>query len=217
MGERIKLLIVDDHDLVREGLRAILGFEKDLELVGECRDGREAVQKTLEFSPDVILMDLEMPRMGGLQAIQEIREVNPDVRILVLTSFSDDDKVYSAIEAGALGYMLKDTSAETLIRAIHIVYNNEASLHPRIQSKLMKGLIKKPESVVENEQLSPREKDILALLARGMSNQEIADQLGISELTVRSHMSTILRKLDLTNRVQAALYALRMGMAKLEP
>ena len=173
MGERIKLLIVDDHDLVREGLRAILGFEKDLELVGECRDGREAVQKTLEFSPDVILMDLEMPRMGGLQAIQEIREVNPDVRILVLTSFSDDDKVYSAIEAGALGYMLKDTSAETLIRAIHIVYNNEASLHPRIQSKLMKGLIKKPESVVENEQLSPREKDILALLARGMSNQEI--------------------------------------------
>jgi DNA-binding NarL/FixJ family response regulator len=215
MAEKIKLLIVDDHDLVREGLRAILGFEQDMQLVGECRDGLEAVEKAAELNPDVILMDLEMPRMGGLQAIRDIRARDGSTRILVLTSFSDDDMVYSAIEAGALGYMLKDTSAATLMQAIRVVYNHEPSLHPRIQSKLMKSLSRKSEPVPEGEAISPREKEILALLGKGMSNQDIADTLGISELTVRSHMSTIMRKLDVENRVQAALYALRMGMARL--
>jgi two-component system, NarL family, response regulator LiaR len=217
MSELIKVLIVDDHDLVREGLRAILGLEPEFILVGEAKDGEDAVRKAETLVPDVILMDLEMPRMGGIQAIHIIRQRNPTARILVLTSFSDDDKVFAAIEEGALGYMLKDTNSETLVQAIRIVYHNGPSLHPKIQSKLMKGYVHKKEIAVTTEPLSHREKEILEALARGLSNQAIADQLGISELTVRSHVSSILGKLNLENRVQAALYALRQGLVKLGP
>lgn len=216
MNEKIRVLVVDDHEIVREGLRTILGMESDIELIGEAKDGVEAVEKALALSPDVILIDLVMPRKDGIQAIREIKAQVPDVRILVLTSFAEDSHVFPAIEAGALGFMLKDTTSATLIQAIHIVYRDEPSLHPTVARKLMAARTQKAQKDEQVEPLTNREQQILALLAKGLTNQSIADQLVLSELTVRTHVSNILAKLNLGNRTQAALYALRHGMADLD-
>jgi two-component system, NarL family, response regulator LiaR len=212
----INVLVVDDHRLFRQGLHALMGRAHDIHIIGEARDGQEAVDLAEELRPDVILMDLEMPHMGGIQAIRAIRARQPEARILVLTSFSEDENVFPAIEAGALGYMLKDTNSATLLQAIRLVARNEPSLDTKIQSKLMKGYTHTQEKKEVSEALSPREKEVLILLAGGLNNQAIADRLKISELTVRSHVSSVLDKLNLANRVQAALYALRQGMVKLE-
>jgi NarL family two-component system response regulator LiaR len=217
MGEKIRVLVADDHDIVREGLRTILGMEPDMELVGEARDGVEAVEKAVALSPDVILIDLVMPRKNGIQAIREIKEKVPSVRILVLTSFAEDSHVFPAIEAGALGFMLKDTTTATLIQAIRIVSRNEPSLHPTVARKLMAARMQKTQTDEHVEPLTSREQQVLVLLAKGLTNQGIADQLVLSELTVRTHVSNILAKLNLENRTQAALYALRHGMADLDP
>ncbi len=216
MSEKIRVLVVDDHEIVREGLRTILAMESDIELIGEAKDGVEAVEKALALSPDVILIDLVMPRKDGIQAIREIKAQMPDVRILVLTSFAEDSHVFPAIEAGALGFMLKDTTSATLIQAIHIVYRDEPSLHPTVARKLMAARTQKAQTDEQVEPLTNREQQILALLAKGLTNQSIADQLVLSELTVRTHVSNILAKLNLENRTQAALYALRHGMADLD-
>lgn len=216
MNEKIRVLVVDDHEIVREGLRTILAMETDIELIGEAKDGVEAVEKALALSPDVILIDLVMPRKDGIQAIREIKAQMPDVRILVLTSFAEDAHVFPAIEAGALGFMLKDTTSATLIQAIHIVYRDEPSLHPTVARKLMAARTQKAQKDEQVEPLTNREQQILALLAKGLTNQSIADQLVLSELTVRTHVSNILAKLNLENRTQAALYALRHGMADLD-
>ena len=216
MNEKIRVLVVDDHEIVREGLRTILALEPDIELIGEAKDGVEAVEKALALSPDVILIDLVMPRKDGIQAIREIKAQMPDVRILVLTSFAEDSHVFPAIEAGALGFMLKDTTSATLIQAIHIVYRDEPSLHPTVARKLMAARSQKAQKDEQVEPLTNREQQILALLAKGLTNQSIADQLVLSELTVRTHVSNILAKLNLKNRTQAALYALRHGMADLD-
>jgi NarL family two-component system response regulator LiaR len=216
MTEKIRVLVVDDHEIVREGLRTILALEPDIELIGEAKDGVEAVEKALALSPDVILIDLVMPRKDGIQAIREIKAQTPDVRILVLTSFAEDSHVFPAIEAGALGFMLKDTTSATLIQAIHIVYRDEPSLHPTVARKLMAARSQKAQKDEQVEPLTNREQQILALLAKGLTNQSIADQLVLSELTVRTHVSNILAKLNLENRTQAALYALRHGMADLD-
>ena len=216
MSEKIRVLVVDDHEIVREGLRTILGMEPDIDLVGEAKDGVEAVEKAVALSPDVILIDLVMPRKDGIQAIREIKEQMPGVRILVLTSFVEASHVFPAIEAGALGFMLKDTTSATLIQAIHIVYRDEPSLHPTVARKLMAARSQKPHTDEHIEPLTSREQQILALLAKGLTNQGIADQLVLSELTVRTHVSNILAKLNLENRTQAALYALRHGMAELD-
>ncbi len=216
MNKKIRVLIADDHEIVREGLRSILAMEPDIELVGEAKDGIEAIQKTDRLSPDVILIDLIMPRKDGIEAIREISRHNPKVRILVLTTFAEDDKIFSAIEAGALGYMLKDTTSTTLVNAVRVVYRDEPSLHPVVARKLMDARRKKAEAADIVEPLTDREQQVLTHLAKGLSNQDIAAQLVVSELTVRTHVSNILAKLNLENRTQAALYALRHGMAELD-
>lgn len=212
MDENIRILVVDDHHIVREGLRALIETEPGLELVGEARDGYEAVLKARSIKPDVILMDLVMPRMDGLEAISQIKRENEQVQILVLTSYSEDSKVFSAIKLGAMGYLLKDSLPQELLRSIREVYHGQPSLHPSIARKLMTELNRPSETPSVGEPLTEREGDVLKLLALGLSNQDIADRLVISERTVRTHVSNILMKLHLANRTQAALHAWREGL-----
>ena len=215
--EVIRILITDDHAVVREGLRTLIGTEPGMEVIGEAADGIEAVQMACELKPDVILMDMVMPRMGGLDAIQKIKEQCPEVQLLVLTSFSDDETVFPAIKAGALGYLLKNTSPDRLLSAIRDVNQGNPSMSPDIANKLMSELQRKSNLPPTKDPLTDREMDVLKLIAEGMANQEIADQLVISEGTVRTHVSNILSKLHLANRTQAALYALREGYTPLNP
>jgi NarL family two-component system response regulator LiaR len=216
MTSSIRVLVADDHAIVRKGIRALLATEPDIEVVGEAENGREAVIETEKLRPDVILMDLVMPEMDGIEAIRRITARQPEARILVLTSFAADDKVFPAIKAGALGYLLKDSGPEELVQAIHQVYRGESSLHPTIARKLLQELSRPSERPPTLEPLTEREVEVLRLVARGQSNQEIADELVISEATVRTHVSNILSKLHLASRTQAALYALREGLASLD-
>jgi len=216
MTETIRILIADDHAIVREGLRALIGTKPDMELVGEAADGVEAVLKARSLRPDVILLDLVMPRKDGIEAIGEIKRENPKARILVLTSFAEDEKVFPAIQSGALGYLLKDSSPQELLQAIREVYRGESSLHPAIARKLIGELNRPSDLPATEEPLTEREVEVLNLVARGLSNQEIAERLVVSERTVRTHVSNILGKLHLANRTQAALYAVREGLAGLD-
>ena len=213
--DEIKVLIADDHTVVRKGIRALLETEPGITVVGEAADGEDAIHKALALKPDVILMDLVMPKLDGVQAIKELREVLPEAKVLVLTSFAEDRRIVAAIEAGALGYLLKDSSPEDLVRAIREVHRGESSLHPKVAQQLIKKL-RRPAEEPEREELTARERKVLALIARGLSNREIAKELSISEPTVRTHVSNILRKLGLKSRTQAALYALKEGLASLE-
>ena len=212
----MKTFIADDHAVVREGLRALIDVEPGMELVGEAADGIEAVQKARSLQPDVILLDLVMPRMGGIEAIGEIKRENPGARILVVTSFAEDEKVFPAIKAGALGYLLKDSSPQELVHAIRDVHQGEPSMHPTIARKLVRELQRSSDLPPTEEPLTEREAEVLGLVARGLSNQEIGERLFISERTVRTHVSNILSKLHLANRTQATLYALREGLARLD-
>jgi len=216
MSEEIRILTADDHAVVREGLRALIDTEPGMVLVGEATDGAEAVRKAQALNPDVVLLDLVMPRKSGIEAIGEIKRTTPSTRILVLTSFAEDDKVFPAIKAGAHGYLLKDTSPHQLLHAIRDVYRGEPSMHPTIARKLMLELQRSSELPPTEEPLTEREAEVLSLVAQGLTNQEIADLLFVSERTVRTHVSNILGKLHLANRTQAALYALRKGWASLD-
>ena len=216
MGSAIRVLIADDHAIVRKGIRALLATEPDVEVVGEAENGQEAVTAAQELQPDVILMDLMMPEMDGIEATRCITADHPEARILVLTSFAADDKVFPAIKAGALGYLLKDSGPEELVDAIRQVYQGESSLHPTIARKLLSELSGPSERPPTAEPLTEREVEVLRLVARGGSNREIAEALVISEATVRTHVSNILSKLHLASRTQAALYALREGLASLD-
>jgi len=216
MSERIRVLIADDHHVVRGGIRALLEIEDDIDVIDEAADGVETVLKTRSLNPDVILMDLMMPRKTGIEAIEEIKQEDPDARILVLTSYSDDEKVFAAIKAGALGYLLKETSTKELLQAIRDVYRGESSLHPAIARKLIRELNRPSNLPPADEPLTEREIEVLVFVARGYSNQDIANALFISERTVRTHVSNILSKLHLANRTQAALYALKEGLTNLE-
>ncbi|MFW6115718.1 MAG: response regulator [Chloroflexota bacterium] len=216
MSADIRILIADDHAVVREGLRALIDTEPGMDLVGEAADGLEAVEKCRALSPDVILLDLVMPRQGGIEAIREIKQENPAVRILVLTSFAEDEKVFPAIKAGAHGYLLKDSSPQELLQAVRDTYRGEPSMHPTIARRLMREIQRPSELPPAEEPLTGREAEVLGLVAQGLTNQEIADKLYVSERTVRTHVSNILGKLHLANRTQAALYALRKGFASLE-
>ena len=213
----IRILITDDHAVVREGLRTLIGLEPGMEVIGEAANGLEAVQLACDLKPDVTLMDMVMPRMGGLEAIQKIKAQCPDTHILVLTSFSDDETVFPAIKAGALGYLLKNSSPDRLLSAIRDVNQGNPSMSPDIASKLMTELQRESDLPPTKEPLTDREMDVLKLVARGLTNQEIADQLVLSEGTVRTHVSNILSKLHLANRTQAALFALREGYTPLNP
>lgn len=215
MTNVIRVLVADDHTIVRKGIRALLATEPDIEVVGEAENGREAVAEAESLRPDVILMDLVMPEMDGIEAIRRITAHQPEARILVLTSFAADDKVFPAIKAGALGYLLKDSGPEELVGAIHQVYRGEPSLHPTIARKLLQEVSHSSERPPTPDPLTEREVEVLRLVARGRSNRELADQLVISEATVRTHVSNILSKLHLASRTQAALYALREGLASL--
>ena len=212
----IRVLITDDHIVVRKGIQALLATEPDIDVVGEAENGRQAVTEVGRLEPDVILMDLVMPEMDGVEAIRRISQQQPGARILVLTSFAADDKVFPAIQAGALGYLLKDSGADELIQAIHQVHRGEPSLHPTIARKVLQELSHPTEQPPTPEPLTEREVEVLRLVARGQSNQQIADHLVISEATVRTHVSNILSKLHLASRTQAALYALREGFASLD-
>ena len=216
----IKVFLVDDHAIVRDGIRAVLNTEPDIEIIGEATNGREAVSKVLSYQPDITLLDLVMPEMDGIEAIQQIMQNQPAARILVLTSFATDDKVFPAIKAGAIGYLLKDSDSDDLIRAIHQVHQGESSLHPKIARKLLREITAAPELSTppgpDVDPLTEREVQVLKLVAKGESNQEIAKQLFIGEGTVRTHVSNILGKLHLASRTQATLYALKEGLASLE-
>jgi NarL family two-component system response regulator LiaR len=215
--QNIRVLIADDHAVVREGLRTLITAKPGMELVGEAADGVEAVLKARSLQPDVILMDMVMPTKNGLEAITEIKQENPKARILVLTSFDDDANVFAAIKAGALGYLLKDSSPQQLLQAIRDVNDGQAALHPAIALKMIHELNQPSDLPLAEEPLTDREMETLRLVAQGLTNQEIADRLVISERTVGKYVSQILEKLHLANRTQAALYALRRGLAKLGP
>lgn len=216
VNELIRVLIADDHTVVRGGLTALLEDVEGIQVVAEAGDGVEALLKVRSVKPDVILMDLMMPRMTGIEAIEEIKRENPGARILVLTSFSEDEKVFAAIKAGAQGYLLKEVSPHDLVQAIRDVYHGESSLHPAIARKLIRELNRPTALPPSDEPLTEREAEVLILVARGLSNQDIANKLVISERTVRTHVSNILGKLHLANRTQAALYALKEGLTTLD-
>lgn len=214
----IRVLIVDDHGIVRKGTRALLDRIPDFVVVGEAANGKEAVAQAKSLQPDVILMDLMMPEMDGIEAIGLITASQPDIHILALTSFAADDKLFPAIKAGALGYMLKDADPEELIRAIHQVHRGEPSLHPSIARKVLQEFGRPPAAPPspDPDPLTERELEVLQLVAQGLTNQQMAEQLSVAEVTIRTHVSNILSKLHLANRVQATLYALREGLTTLE-
>ena len=214
MDNPIKILIADDHTIVRQGIKTMLEPKREFLLVGEARDGGEAVKKTQELCPDVVLMDLMMPKKSGMEAIAEIAATCKKTRILVLTSFSEEDNVITAIRAGAQGYILKDSSPQELVQAIKLVHKGELWLYPGLAPKVVQHLIQ-PEAANVQEELTEREQEVLRLIAKGLTNLEIADSLSVTEGTIRFHINHILSKLDLTNRTQAALYALREGIASL--
>jgi NarL family two-component system response regulator LiaR len=209
----IRIVIADDHMVVREGLTAILSAQADMALVGVGANGAEAVALAAQFKPDVILIDLVMPEMDGLAAIQAIRAADPQARILVLTSFADDERVFPAIKAGAMGYLLKDTPREELLQAIRNVAQGIVSLHPSIARRILREVTHPVEPPIPAVALTEREMETLRLLARGLSNQEMAAAMTIQETTVAKYVSAVLAKLQLANRTQAALYATRMGLA----
>ena len=212
----IRVFVAEDHAIVRKGIRALLTLEPGIEVVGEASNGQEAVYGIDRSRPDVILMDLVMPEMDGIEAIRQVMARQPEARILVLTSFATDDKVFPAIKAGALGYLLKDSEPREVAEAIRQVHRGESSLHPRIARKLMQELARPPEQPPTTDPLTEREIEVLRLVAQGKSNRDIAEELTITEGTVRVHVSSILGKLHLASRTQATLYALREGLASLD-
>ncbi len=212
----IRVLIVDDHPVVRKGLRCLLSDEPEIEIVGEAVNGRQAIEQVGQRQPDVVLMDLLMPEMNGVEAIRQIMAQHPKVRILVMTSFASDDMVFPSIKAGALGYLLKESDPEDLLRMVRQVYRGELSLHPAIARKVIQELNRPAEGPLTPSPLTEREVEILQLLAQGLENKEIARRLSLREATVRTHVSNILGKLHLANRVQATLYALRKGVTSID-
>jgi NarL family two-component system response regulator LiaR len=205
-------MVVDDQNVVREGIVAILSFQPDLEVVAEAEDGLQAVELARSCKPEVVILDLVMPHQDGLATIPRLRADNPEVRILVLTSFAESDRVYQAIRAGALGYMLKDTTRLQLIQSIRDVACGRASIHPSIAMKVIHEFESQNNSGYAGEALTRRETETLQLIARGLSNQEIAANLFVHERTIAKYVSNILDKLHVSNRTQAALYAIREGL-----
>jgi NarL family two-component system response regulator LiaR len=208
----ISVLIADDHAVVRRGLRTFLELQQEIEVVGEAADGEQAVAAAERLEPDVVLLDLVMPRAEGVSAIQGIRDRSPGTRVIVLTSFLDDDKLLPAVRAGAAAYLLKDVEPQELVNAIRTVHGGEAMLHPAAAARVMAEVAEAGARDDPEALLTPREREVLALIARGMPNKLIARELGVSEKTVKTHVSNLLGKLGLTDRTQAALYAVREGL-----
>lgn len=212
--KKIRVLLVEDQAVVREGLAAILSYVSDIEVVGQAKDGIEAVEMLTDTHPDVILLDLVMPRQDGLATIPIIKEKLPGAHILVLTSFADNERVYQAIKFGAQGYMLKDATHTQLIQGIRDVALGQATLYPSIAMRVIRELNNPTELMYTTEPLTPRELETLRLISSGLSNQEIGQKLFVQESTVAKYVSNILDKLHLANRTQAALYAVRKGITE---
>lgn len=218
MSDPVTVLLADDHQLVREGVRAFLETQDDIEIVGEAATGEEAVSLTQALVPDVVLMDLSMPGMGGVEATKRVREVSPHTQVVALTSFHDDTYVFPAIKAGALSYLLKDAGPAEIADAVRAAARGEAKLHPRIAGRLLQQVRgAEPGAINPYTDLTAREQEVLRLIAQGMSNAEIAAALSISEKTVKAHVSNVLGKLYLVDRTQAAIFAWREGFVGREP
>jgi NarL family two-component system response regulator LiaR len=213
-AEKIKVLIVDDHRIVRQGLRTFLELHDDIVVVGEAADGVAAVEMVSRLEPDVVLMDLVMPQMDGIAATRRIKALGTVAQVIALTSFTEDDRVFPAIQAGAASYLLKDVSPDDLVDAIRAVHRGEARLHPDVARKLMEQVAHQAGPIGEApaEDLTGRERDVVRLVARGLSNREIAQELVISHKTVKTHVSNILSKLNLQDRTQLAIYAIKNGL-----
>jgi NarL family two-component system response regulator LiaR len=209
----IRVLIADDHAVVRQGLRTFLELQDEIEVVGEAADGEAAVAETERLKPDVALMDLVMPRLGGEEAIRRIAEVSPATRVVVLTSFVEDDKLFPAVRAGAAGYLLKDVQPRELVGAIRAADAGETILHPTVAARLVEEVAGRPDPAPRSP-LTERELEVLALIARGMANKLIARELGVAERTVKTHVSNVLGKLGVSDRTQAALWAVREGLVE---
>ena len=209
----IRVLIVDDHAVVREGLRTFLELQDDVEVIAEAADGEEAVESAQKLRPDVILMDLVMPKLDGIAAMRRLHDLLPDARVIVLTSFLDEDRLLPAIQAGAAGYLLKNAEPAELARAIRAAHAGEAIIDPTAAARLVRAIADVPTpSASDPDRLTRREHEVLELIARGQSNKRIAFALGISEKTVKTHVGHVLAKLDVTDRTQAALLAVREGL-----
>jgi NarL family two-component system response regulator LiaR len=208
----IRILIVDDHTIVREGLRILLGDEPDLEIIGEASDGQEAIEKAISLVPDVILLDLVLPDLDGIEVTRRVLATQPECHILLLTSFAEDQNVVAAMQAGASGYLLKDVLQNDLLSAIQRVARGEPVLHPEAQRKLIQHLSRPSSPEPKLNELTDRERDVLSSIAKGYSNKQIANLLHITEGTVKGHVSNILSKLHLEDRTQAAVYAVKQGL-----
>jgi DNA-binding NarL/FixJ family response regulator len=205
----IGVLIADDHEIVLRGLRMTIQGEDDLRLLGEARNGQQAIQMALELKPDVLLMDLQMPDLDGIQAARAIHSAQPQIAILMLTSFSSDAQLHAALQTGVTGYLLKDVSGDALVQAIRGAARGEPQLHPSIARRLMQQM---PTPADPFAELTSRERDVLRLIAQGLSNKEIGLALSLSEVTVKGYVSTLLGKLNVADRTQAALYAVHYGL-----
>jgi NarL family two-component system response regulator LiaR len=209
----IRVLIADDHAVVRQGLRTFLDLQADIDVVGEAADGEEAVAIAAEHAPDVILLDLVMPRLDGIGALRRLRETAPAARVIVLTSFGEDERLFTALRAGASGYLLKDVEPAELVRSIRTVHGGGAPLSPAVAARVVEELASGGGAGrAAADDLTPRELEVLCLIARGQSNKRIALELGVAEKTVKTHVSHVLAKLGLSDRTQAALYAVREGL-----
>ena len=215
-GKSIRIMIVDDHVMVRKGMKAFLQEFEEIQVVGDASDGWKAIELVKQLKPDVVLVDLLMPGMDGIETTERLIAIQPKLGVLVLTAYADDDKVSQAIKAGALGYLVKDAQPEELVQSIKIVSAGAPALSPKIAWKVLHGIRGTGSASQKQMELSDREAEVLRLLTRGKTDQEIANQLVLSEVTIRSHVARILAKLGLHNRVQAALYGIRSGMVSLE-
>ena len=213
--EAIRILIADDHPVVREGLFAMLSRESDFEVVGEARDGVEAVNKAKELSPEVVLMDLRMPELDGVEAMNQIKSAKPNTKFIILTTYSDDDYIFRGIEAGARGYLLKDAPREELFKAIRAVHRGESLIQPVVASKVLDRLTELSRRAPSGEELSERELEVLRLMAKGAANKEIGVELSIAQSTVKTHISTIFQKLGVNDRTEAVTQALKKGIIRL--
>ena len=214
MSKPIRILVAEDHPVVRDGLVAVLSTQSDFAVVGEAGNGAEVVQKAADLRPDMVLLDLEMPGMDGVEALHQMQTRSPKVRIIVFTSFDSDDRILAAVQAGVQGYILKGAPREQLFEALRVVHAGGSLLQPVVASKLLKQVSQRVGSSAGSQTMTRRESDVLGLLGEGLQNKEIAERLGIAERTVKFHVGSILRKLDVGNRTEAVATAIRKGLIK---